>query len=72
MMVRDETGRPFLALDVFAMSLKYLVDDMMKIVNQRLAGELRTTDINWVLTVPAIWSDASKQFMREAALKVNI
>ena len=24
-------------------------------------------DIRWVLTVPAIWSDAAKQFMREAA-----
>ena len=33
----------------------------------------RTLDeklIRWVITVPAIWSDASKQFMREAALKV--
>jgi hypothetical protein len=27
-------------------------------------------DINWVLTVPAIWSDAAKQFMREAAVEV--
>jgi molecular chaperone DnaK (HSP70) len=27
-------------------------------------------DISWVLTVPAIWSDAAKQFMKEAAVKV--
>ena len=27
--------------------------------------------IRWVLTVPAIWSDPSKQFMREAAKQVS-
>lgn len=27
-------------------------------------------DILWVLTVPAIWSDQAKQFMREAAIQV--
>ncbi|XP_062588783.1 heat shock 70 kDa protein 12A-like [Saccostrea cucullata] len=31
-----------------------------------------STDILWVLTVPAIWSDEGKQFMREAALQVGI
>lgn len=29
-------------------------------------------DILWVLTVPAIWSDQAKQFMREAAIQVFI
>jgi hypothetical protein len=28
------------------------------------------TDIHWVLTVPAIWKDNAKQFMREAAQQV--
>lgn len=28
-------------------------------------------DIHWVLTVPAIWSDGAKQFMREAAQSVT-
>ena len=27
--------------------------------------------IRWVLTVPAIWTDESKDFMREAAYQVN-
>ena len=27
--------------------------------------------IKWVITVPAIWRDVSKRFMREAAFKVN-
>lgn len=29
-------------------------------------------DILWVLTVPAIWSDQAKQFMREAAIQVFV
>lgn len=29
-------------------------------------------DILWVLTVPAIWSDQAKQFMRDAAIQVFI
>ena len=28
-------------------------------------------DVQWVLTVPAIWKPAAKQFMREAAYKVS-
>ena len=31
---------------------------------------IKPSEINWVLTVPAIWSDAAKQFMREAAVEV--
>jgi hypothetical protein len=30
------------------------------------------TDIHWVLTVPAIWKDNAKQFMREAAQQVFV
>ncbi|XP_060565808.1 heat shock 70 kDa protein 12A-like [Ruditapes philippinarum] len=34
--------------------------------------EIKEKDILWVLTVPAIWNDGSKQFMREAAQKAGI
>ncbi|XP_053400254.1 heat shock 70 kDa protein 12A-like [Mercenaria mercenaria] len=72
MEISDEMGKQFPAKDVFAMSIKYLVDDMMVTVGQRLVGELRSHEIHWVLTVPAIWSDAAKQFMREAASQAGI
>ena len=32
--------------------------------------DLDEMDVHWVITVPAIWSDGAKQFMREAAQKV--
>ena len=56
-------GKMFPAIKVFSMYIAALVDDMIS------AGDrgLRKSDIYWVLTVPGIWSDAAKQFMREAA-----
>lgn len=34
------------------------------------ADAIKLDDVKWVLTVPAIWDDAAKQFMREAANEV--
>ncbi|XP_053408416.1 heat shock 70 kDa protein 12B-like isoform X2 [Mercenaria mercenaria] len=70
--VADEMGKELPAIDVFAMSIKFMVDDMKVVVNQRLTGMIMKTDIHWVLTVPAIWSDLAKQFMRQAAVKAGI
>ena len=33
--------------------------------------KLTNCETNWVITVPAIWSNGSKQFMREAAIAVS-
>ena len=39
----------------------------------RMRGkDLATEDIKWMITVPAFWSDATKQFMRQAAVQVYI
>lgn len=32
---------------------------------------IREKEMHWVLTVPAIWDDSAKQFMREAGVKVS-
>ncbi|WAQ98326.1 HS12A-like protein [Mya arenaria] len=54
---------------VFSICIKYLSDEFRKLINQRVT-QIKETDIHWVITVPAIWNDSSKQFMREAAEKV--
>ncbi|KAK3576506.1 hypothetical protein CHS0354_034181 [Potamilus streckersoni] len=59
------------ALDVFAMSIKFLKDDAVTLT-QKKKTRLREMDFYWVLTVPALWSGKSKQFMREAAEKAGI
>jgi hypothetical protein len=35
-----------------------------------MAIDIRDNEIKWVLTVPAIWSDPAKEFMRKSAEKV--
>ena len=54
-----------LALEVFGESIRYLKDHAL----HQLGGTF-DDDIQWVLTVPAIWDDSAKQFMRLAAEKV--
>ena len=60
-----------LALDVFAEAIGYLKRHLMKSCDERGFG-LSDKEIKWVLTVPAIWGDAAKQFMRIAAEQVYI
>ena len=45
-------------------------DDMVIEANKQLGGALTKDDVKWVLTVPAIWTDSAKHFMREAAIEV--
>ena len=60
-------GKMFPAIKVFSMCIAAMVDDMVNAVSKTVGGGIMKSDVHWVLTVPAIWSDAAKQFMREAA-----
>lgn len=58
------------AMKVFGEVIKYLKGHLLGALKKR--GTLvDNSDIHWVLTVPAIWADSAKQFMREAAYEVN-
>lgn len=75
MTIPDEMGRILPALDVFSMAIKFLVDDMHTVVKDRVAGTIQKSDVHWVITVPAIWTDSAKQFMRkagESVIQLNI
>jgi len=58
------------ALTIFAMSIEYLKDRLLESLH-RQGLEVTEDEIHWVLTVPAIWDDSAKQFMREAAQEVH-
>uniref|UniRef100_A0AAU0MUJ9 Heat shock protein family A member 12 variant X1 n=1 Tax=Urechis unicinctus TaxID=6432 RepID=A0AAU0MUJ9_UREUN len=60
------------AIQIFAMALEYLKNHLLEVVTKQLKSCPNTRRIRWVITVPAIWSDASKQFMREAAFEAGI
>ena len=65
-------GKEYFLIDVIAHILCYL--------KERVLGELKdfglhkstpkVTDIDWVITVPAIWKASGKKMMREAGYMV--
>ncbi|XP_021342888.1 heat shock 70 kDa protein 12A-like [Mizuhopecten yessoensis] len=69
--IADQLGKCLPAIDVFSESIKYLAKAAKKeFVN---AGQDNlVSDIIWVITVPAIWNEPAKQFMRQAAIKAGI
>ncbi|XP_060578574.1 heat shock 70 kDa protein 12B-like [Ruditapes philippinarum] len=69
--VEDINGRSMQAMTIFTMSIKYLKQHFTTTINKQKTG-IVDTDIQYVLTVPAIWNDNAKQFMREAAEKAGI
>ncbi|XP_052794098.1 heat shock 70 kDa protein 12A-like [Mya arenaria] len=72
-MLEDDKDQKLPALTVFSLAIGHLRQDLLKTCNDRLKkNKLTDGDIHWVLTVPAIWNDAAKQFMREAAQKAGI
>ena len=60
------------ALDLFSVCLAYLGDKAMECVNAsgQRGKTYESRDVQWVVTVPAIWEPTAKEFMREAAYKV--
>lgn len=71
LLITDEMGKRLPAITVFALSIEFLAQDLLKTGRNNVGGGVSMDDVLWVLTVPAIWSDAAKQFMREAAIKVS-
>ena len=55
-------------MDIIAFGIKCLKDEMQRFISR--TRSIDESDIKFVLTVPAIWDDAAKQFMIEAAIKV--
>ncbi|XP_060062728.1 heat shock 70 kDa protein 12A-like [Ylistrum balloti] len=70
-MIEDVTGKSVNALEVFSKSISALKNHLMKTLETQKA-DITPEEIQWVLTVPAIWSDTAKQFMRSAAEQAGI
>ncbi|XP_060597228.1 heat shock 70 kDa protein 12A-like [Ruditapes philippinarum] len=71
MVVKDISGKPLEAMTVFSIAIKHLKHEASKIVLDSILG-LKETDIQWMITIPAISSDSARQFMREASTKAGI
>ena len=51
------------------MTLKFLKDTALEWIHKHTEHPYQK--IQWIVTVPAIWSYAAKETMRKAAMKVN-
>lgn len=62
------------AIAAFSMAIRYLKDHALATLNERRTGKLviDESDIHFVVTVPAIWDDRARLFMREAAADAGI
>lgn len=65
-MLVSENGCLIPAMKVFSESIKYLKTHLENHINSKTVC-IKPQEIEWVLTIPAIWTDPAKQFMREAA-----
>ncbi|WAR20802.1 HS12A-like protein [Mya arenaria] len=64
------------AIDIFTVAIRYIKDHLMKeLTDSHRMKEIKNkseSDIHWLLTVPAIWDDLSKRFMRTATNNAGI
>ncbi|CAG2207277.1 Ubiquitin-conjugating enzyme E2 J1,Probable ubiquitin-conjugating enzyme E2 33,Ubiquitin-conjugating enzyme E2 32,Ubiquitin-conjugating enzyme E2 6,Ubiquitin-conjugating enzyme E2 34 [Mytilus edulis] len=68
--IPDCTGKQMQAIEVFSAGIRYLKNHLFTHFNERIP--MRDADIHWVLTIPAIWDEAAKKFMRICAEKAGI
>lgn len=69
MMLEDINGREMKASDIFACCIEYIKNKVFVRAEEAVRG-LTEEQIHWMITVPAIWNESARQFMREAATKV--
>ena len=69
-MIEAANGKCLPAVDIFAMTLKFLKDKATEQLHRQNESSSANKAIQWIITVPSIWTDAAKDVMRKAAIKV--
>jgi len=65
-------GKSFPAFKVVTMTLKFFKDHALRELSNQCGTTIDNDDVRWIITVPAIWNEQAKQFMRQAAYEVEI
>lgn len=65
-------GKKVLALAVFAHALRFFKEHCLQELSDQSSTRIVNDDIRWVITVPAIWRQPAKQFMRQSSYDVRI
>lgn len=70
--VKSIDGREMPLMTVIAESLKYISNRALAKLEEQIGKCINLKKIRWVLTVPALWSEEHKLFMRKAAVEAGI
>lgn len=71
MEIEEIQGKKMMAKYVYAESIRAIKDELLLRLQE--TGKVANVDeIRWVLTVPAIWHDNAKLFMKDCAVQVNL
>ena len=67
-------GRRVRATVVFSHALRFFRDTCLRELTDMAIADhpISMADIQWVITVPAIWRQSAKQFMRHSANEVRM
>lgn len=65
-------GENFPVIDLIADYLRELGGLLRQELDNNTSGELKDDEILWCLTIPAIWKDDEKSFMRMAAIQAGL
>lgn len=71
-LLEARNGKRLRALDIFSKALEYLKDRALERIHEQSGVEYKAQEVRWVVTVPAIWKQSAKQFMREAAYQAGL
>ena len=64
-------GREMPLMPIIAQTLKFIAEKAIQKLKEQV-GKVVAAKIRWVLTVPALWSEEHKLFMRKAAVEAGI
>lgn len=70
--IQAANGKKLRAMEVFAHALRFFRDHCLQELSDQSSTRIVNDDIRWVITVPAIWRQPAKQFMRQASYKVGV
>ncbi|XP_052762358.1 heat shock 70 kDa protein 12A-like [Mya arenaria] len=74
--IRDQTGKDMKAVDVYSIVLQYFnraaMQQVGQVKNDQPVQGFSSKHILWMLSMPAIWTDYARQFMREAATNAEL
>jgi len=64
-------GQSIKALAIFAHALRFFRNHAIQELADQSQTRILDEDIRWIISVPAIWKEPAKQFMRQAAYQVS-